>query len=162
MKPNPEKLRIESTESSLSDGNIVRKIDNQDIPEEKDMKKMIILVYIALVLLGVGTGFLLTRSISNGKTNSTGAVVENGKTVGSTDTTTFKDSATGTLQKGGLDGEGTHKLIRTGGDSQTVYLISSVVDLDKYVGKQVKVWGQTQAAQKAAWLMDVGKVEINE
>jgi hypothetical protein len=24
----------------------------------------------------------------------------------------------------------------------------------------VKVWGQTQAAKKAAWLMDVGKIEL--
>jgi hypothetical protein len=34
------------------------------------------------------------------------------------------------------------------------------VDLDKYVGKKVKVFGQTLAAQKAAWLMDVGRVEL--
>ena len=62
---------------------------------------------------------------------------------------TFKDTAIGVIQKGGTDGEGTHQLIRTGGPSQTVTLISSVIDLDQYVGKKVKVYGQTLAAQKA-------------
>ncbi|MCX6791832.1 MAG: hypothetical protein NT149_02235, partial [Candidatus Gottesmanbacteria bacterium] len=78
----------------------------------------------------------------------------------STDTTTFKDSAIGVIEKDGTDGEGTHQLIRDGGPSQTVTLMSSVVDLDQYVGKKVKIYGQTLAAQKAAWLMDVGRVEL--
>lgn len=117
--------------------------------------KMIIGVYVLLVALGVGTGYLLSRSGT-----STPSVVNTGKTVGSTDTKTFKDSAEGVIQKGGSGGEGTHALIRDGGPSQTAYLISSIVDLDLYVGKKVKVWGQTMAAKKVSWLMDVGKVEL--
>lgn len=72
----------------------------------------------------------------------------------------LRDSAEGTLESGGIDGEGTHKLIRPGGVSQTVYLTSSLLDLEQYIGKKVKVWGETFAAKKAGWLMDVGKVEV--
>ena len=127
------------------------------------MGQTVTVIFILLVAFGIGTGFLLARSgkstASKGATTTT--VSSNGKTaIGSTDSTTFKDSAEGTLQKGGISGDGTHNLVRDGGPSQTVYLISSVVDLDQFIGKKVKVWGQTIAAQKAAWLMDVGKVEI--
>jgi len=37
-----------------------------------------------------------------------------------------------------------------------------VIDLEKFVGRKVKVWGQTFAAQKAGWLMDVGKLKVLE
>jgi hypothetical protein len=122
--------------------------------------KIIIAVYAALILLGVGTGYLLSRSGAAGITGGASSMVNTGKVVGSTDTKTFKDSAVGVIQKGGSGGEGTHALIRDGGPSQTAYLISSIVDLDVYVGKKVKVWGQTMAAKKVSWLMDVGKVEL--
>ena len=121
--------------------------------------RIVIGVYVLLVLLGIGTGYLLSHSTITGVGVKPG-IVNTGKVSGSTDTTTFKDSAVGVLQKDGTDGEGTHQLIRDGGPSQTVTLMSSVVDLDQYVGKKVKVYGQTLAAQKAAWLMDVGRVEL--
>ena len=73
---------------------------------------------------------------------------------------TFKDSIVGLLKEGGIEGEGNFHLERPGGVSQNVYLTSSTVDLSKYVGKKVKVWGQTFQGQKAGWLMDVGLVEI--
>ena len=128
------------------------------------MRKVTIAVYITLVLLGVGTGFLLSRSTvtTNKETTQESKMVKTDKVEGVADTKNFKDSAEGTLEKGGINGEGTHKLVREGGPSQTAYLVSSVVDLDSYVGKKVKVWGETFAAQKAAWLMDVGKIEILE
>jgi len=53
------------------------------------------------------------------------------------------------IQKGGSDSEGTHQLIRDGGPSQTVYLVSSVVDMDQFVGKKVKVWGQNNGCSKS-------------
>jgi hypothetical protein len=127
-----------------------------DTPMKTRSTRIIIGVYVALVLLGVGTGYLLSRATRTGATG----IVNTAKVSGSTDTATFKDSAIGVIQKGGTDGEGTHSLIRDGGPSQTVTLMSSVVDLDQYVGKKVKVFGQTLAAQKAAWLMDVGRVEL--
>ncbi|OGG01433.1 hypothetical protein A2Z33_02770 [Candidatus Gottesmanbacteria bacterium RBG_16_52_11] len=136
---------------------IVRKLD-----DGKPMKKTAAAVFTVLILLGIATGYLLSTSggTSLGGSDSAPGSVSDAKSVGSTDTETFKDSATGTVETGGLNGEGTHKLIRDGGPSQTVYLISSVVNLDDFVGKKITVWGQTQAAEKAAWLMDVGKVEI--
>jgi len=124
-------------------------------------KKYIILGIIVIVL-GILTGFLIPKNgssivSSSGNASSAGS---GQKIYGSEDTSVFKDKAEGTLQKGGIDGEGTHKLIRPGGDSQTVYITSTVLDINQFVGKKVRVWGQTHSAQKAGWLMDVGRVEI--
>ena len=58
--------------------------------------------------------------------------------------------------------EGSHKLLRPGGPSQTAYLTSSVLDLNQFKGKCVQVWGETFASQKAGWLMDVGRIKILE
>lgn len=130
-----------------------------DVPMPKKMQRKVIVIYIFLFLLGLGTGYVLSgKSTLSGKPTT----IKTDKVTGSTDSKTFKDFAVGVIEKDGIAGEGTHKLIRTGGASQTVYLISSVVDLDEFIGKQVKVWGQTVAAKKAAWLMDVGKVELQQ
>lgn len=164
-----ERLRVDKRVRGKGDESSVDPkqgiVQPMDKPEgDISMKKnsqIVLGVYGLLIVLGLGTGFLLSRN--NSVTSSAGATpmtVKSGNTVGSTDTKTFKDTATGVIQKGGSDGEGTHQLIRDGGPSQTVYLVSSVVDLDQYVGKKVNVWGQTMAAQKVAWLMDVGKVQL--
>lgn len=73
---------------------------------------------------------------------------------------TFKDTATGTIEKGSINGEGTHILNRDGGISQRASLISSSVDLDLFVGKRVEVKGETNASTKTAWLLDVGTIKI--
>lgn len=115
--------------------------------------------------LGVGAGYLLSKnsSTSTSAALAPGTGMVNTKTeVGSNDTRTFRDTATGVIEAGGLSGEGTHKLVRDGGPSQTVYLISSVVDLSTFVGKKVEVWGETQKATKVSWLMDVGRVKLLE
>ena len=83
-----------------------------------------------------------------------------GDIFGSADEKMFKDPATGVIDKGGFNGEGTHKLVRAGGVSQTVYLTSSTIDLDALVGHQVTIWGQTFKGQKVGWLMDVGRVKV--
>ena len=74
------------------------------------------------------------------------------------DKKTFKDTATGVLREGGIDGEGSHHLER-GAIDQTAYLTSSSIDMTPYIGKKVKVWGATNKGQKAGWLMDVGSIE---
>lgn len=132
--------------------------------DKKTMRMTAIGVYITLVLLGLGTGFLMTRKTmtSNVQQNESPKMVKTDKVEGMSDTKNFKDSAEGVMEKGGINGEGTHKLVRDGGPSQTAHLVSSVIDLDSYIGKKVKVWGETFAAKKASWLMDVGKVEILE
>lgn len=129
------------------------------------MKKetaVIAAVYGALLLLGVATGYLVAQKGSVPVGKPAGAPIRSETVVGVQDASTFKDCATGVLQAGGIEGEGTHKLIREGGPSQTAYLFSSVIDLDQYVNLTVKVCGQTMAAKKASWLMDVGRLEIQK
>ena len=126
--------------------------------------EMIIAGAVAVIMVGVAIGYVLATK-SGGATLSAvtgGKVVKSDKVVGSLDEKAFPDSTEGVLEKGGIDGEGTHKLIRDGGPSKTAYLTSSVIDLDQFVGKKVKIWGETRAAQKAGWLMDVGRLEILE
>ncbi|MBI5619701.1 hypothetical protein HY950_01950 [Candidatus Gottesmanbacteria bacterium] len=128
----------------------------------RTMRRNMLLVYALLIVSGVTTGYLLSRATTPLSSAGKPKMINTGKVAGVTDERTFKDSAVGTIEKGGIDGEGTHKLVREGGESQTAFLTSSVVDLDQYVGKKVKVWGQTFDAEKAAWLMDVGKIEIQQ
>ena len=123
-----------------------------------------VIIGIAFVTLaGIVTGFMLSRSKVEGVSISkTGAkTVETEKVIGSMDER-FKDEAEGILKQGGIDGEGTHYLERAGGASQYVYLTSLLIPLDDYVDKKVKVWGETNKAQKAGWLMDVGRLEVLE
>lgn len=152
---------IPDSESSA----VVRPMEARDHKMNlSDMKKnsvIILTVYIVLILLGFGTGYLLATKSSLGTSMTPkGTPINTAKVVGVQDASTFKDCATGKLEKDGVEGEGTHKLIREGGPSQTAYLISSVVDLDQYVNLTVKVCGQTVQAQKVAWLMDVGRLEL--
>jgi hypothetical protein len=137
----------------------------QDAPDFSSLvaPKMVYLCLFIIVVAGVFTGFLLSRKSTSVVTNSTvsvkNAVGAKGE-VGSSDTKTFRDTATGVLESGGSNGEGTHKLTRPGGVSQTVYLVSSIVDLDQYVGKKVEIWGETLKAKRVGWLMDVGRLKI--
>ena len=143
-----------------------------------DTQLMIVAVLSALaVFLGVGAGYLLRAKPTGVLSENGGGVTESGTVVtatvaqdvasikagdvfGSTDESAFKDSAQGYLEAGGLNGEGSHALLRAGGASQTVYLTSSVTDLDKFVGMEVKVWGETFQGQSVGWLMDVGRVQV--
>lgn len=126
----------------------------------------VFILFIIVVLLGVGSGYVLAKhnaiQIPSGGANGTSgsASVVVGATYGSGDSTTFKDTAEGVLQKGGIGNEGQYHLVRPGGVSQYVYMTSSLVDLSQFIGHKVKVWGATQKAQQAGWLMDVGKVEV--
>lgn len=128
----------------------------------------VILVLVIVAMLGIGTGYVLApRSQSGSGMGSAvpsvgGTSVAKGTIDGANDPETFKDTTQGVLKEGGIDGEGQYHLVRPGGDSQNVYLTSSIVDLSKYVNHTIKVWGQTQKAQKAGWLMDVGKIEVVE
>lgn len=123
-------------------------------------------VLIIVVFLGIGSGLLLSRLSPNLAKNNAlvspkdKSSIEKGKIYGSDDTGTFKDSAEGKLIVGGIDGEGQYHLERPGGENQNVYLTSSSVDLSFFIGRKIKIWGETQKAQKAGWLMDVGRVEV--
>lgn len=126
----------------------------------------LLIVLIVVVILGIGSGYILGKKGTGEKSLTAGSInsssVPKGTVIGSGDTKIFKDTAEGVLKTGGIDGEGQFHLVRPGGDSQNVYLTSSSVDLSKLIGKKVKVWGETQKAQHAGWLMDVGRVQILE
>lgn len=129
--------------------------------------KNLFIFLIVTAIMGTMTGYILSnRDGAGGNTLTSGTIdsskVSKGVIVGSNDIKTFKDTASGTLKNGGINGEGQFHLVRTGGDSQNVYLTSSSVDLSVFVGKKIKVWGETQRAQYAGWLMDVGRVEVAE
>ena len=133
--------------------------------EEMPMKKMF-LIFGLVILAGIASGFIGSYlkgamgggSSSSSSTNSKAKVVE---TAGIADKKTFKDSAEGTLKDGGHEsGEGSFHLDRPGGEDQTAYLTSSTVDLSKYVGKKIRVHGETFDAQHVGWLMGVGYVEV--
>ena len=128
-------------------------------------KKLFIFIVVAVVMGGM-TGYILSNRKGSGNTLTSGTVdsskISKGTVVGSGDTKIFKDVALGSLKEGGIEEEGQFHLSRPGGVSQNVYLTSSSVDLSKFVGRKIKVWGETQKAQYAGWLMDVGKVEVLE
>lgn len=129
-------------------------------------KKGIALLVIS-ASLGILTGFLLFKRNTAGvsRLNLSGKNVQVVSTTteeGIKDSSTFRDTAIGVIQENNKKGipEGSHILVREGGSSQNVYLTSSVVDLSKYIGKRVQVWGETFSARSAGWLMDVGRVKI--
>lgn len=146
-------------------GSSDKKVEKLD--KAMNAKKLPIVLFLVLALLGVGTGYVVA-SMSGGSTvqiagpggKSQTANVSKGQTFGSKDTKTFNNEAEGVLKVGGIEGEGAYHLERPGGVSQNVYLTSSVLDLSTFVGKKVKVWGQTNTAEKAGWLMDVGRLQV--
>lgn len=124
-------------------------------------KVMVLLV--GVIIIGVISGYFIAGRSGYVSTTGGGLLspssVKSGTVEGSNDTQTFKDTAEGTVREGGINGEGAFHLERSGGESQNVYLTSSSVDLSKFIGKKIKVWGATQKAQYAGWLMDVGRVQ---
>ena len=130
---------------------------------QKKSPPFIILASLVVVLAGIGTGWLLTggKSKSSSTQQPEGTQVTQSSTeAGVEDTSKYPDEVEGMLVEGGIEGEGTHHLERTGGESQNVYLTSTVIDLQSFVGKKVKIWGETMSATTAGWLMDVGKIKV--
>lgn len=125
---------------------------------------MMVLGAFLVVLVGVGTGWIISgRPSVSGSSNKTVPGATKSETeAGIVDEATFRDSAEGLLVEGGIKGEGTHHLDRDLGEEKYVYLTSTVIDLESFVGKKVEVWGETISARHAGWLMDVGKVKVIE
>ncbi len=135
----------------------------RDFISTDNPSKLLLTVVIVSVVLGTLTGFILANKGRGGGLTSAGLGAPTAKNA-QTDTRTFKDFAEGVIKAKpqpsdpGDYTEGTHLLQRDG--AVPVALTSSVVDLSKYEGKKVKVFGETQKALKEGWLMDVGKVEV--
>jgi len=158
-------------EKQISDN---RPLATTSDPMQKKQKTMITYAVTAalMLLLGTGTGYAVQKGMvvtdnTDNKLSSgeeiqaiAGDTVHVGDIFGSADEQAFKDNTEGYLEAGGVNGEGTHKLLRVGGDIKTVSLTSSVTDLSKLEGMEVRVWGQTNKSQTAGWFMDVGRIEI--
>jgi len=131
---------------------------------------LVVIAVLVAILLGIFSGYFLAGNVHKtnvtfGTGSNSGQVaggVSKGQVFGSSDTSAFKDSAEGVLANGGIKSEGQYHLVRPGGESQYVYLTSSTVDLSQFMNHKIKVWGQTQKAQYAGWLMDVGRIQVEE
>lgn len=125
---------------------------------EMSPQRLILAVVVISLLLGSLTGYILANK-DRGKT----PLITGAPKTAQQDTRTFRDFAEGVIKPKPQPSdpseyvEGTHLLERQG--AVPVALTSSVVDLSKYEGKKVKVYGETQKAIKEGWLMDVGKIE---
>jgi hypothetical protein len=138
-------------------GNLIKELPKKDFKAMAPYIGGIVLV----VLLGIGTGWLISGK-GGSSSVAPGAKVSSNE-AGILDESTFKgDTAEGVLKEGGVNGDGTHHLEREGGASQTVYLASTVIDIQSFVGKKVQVWGETQSTKKAGWFMDVLKIKVIE
>jgi len=156
----------------------IKKIDLNSVPAfvPEQPRRVLPVARIAgvilVILLGLFSGIFIKKNTTLGaKLSSNNLAISStapadglkeGDIIGVNDDATFKDEVQGVLDKGGFNGEGSHKLLRPGGASQTVYLTSSVVDLDEFVGHEVTVKGQTFSGQKVGWLMDVGRVKVEK
>jgi hypothetical protein len=143
--------------------NILKSFPKKD-PDSKS-KNQVIIASFMIVLLGLGAGYFLSKMSFSGGTLKPGDVTSSDVTIteneaGMGDDSSFPDVAEGILVEGGVKGEGTHHLERPGGESQNVYLTSTVINLQSFVGKKVEVRGLTLSAINAGWLMDVGKVKV--
>lgn len=154
MEQMPTMAAPQSTISPVPEQKVVHKL-----PETKSTKMKSLLVGVIVILAGVGTGYMLSGASAKGTTPApTSNVAENPESP-EVDETVFSDTAVGTLHEGGIEGEGTHYLDTGAGEEKYVYLLSTVLNLDSFVGKKVEVAGQTLAAEHAGWLMDVGRIK---
>ena len=149
-------------------------------PKKPSPNKNSKIVLLIIVILATVSGFWISRFWPS-SSQSSNSIIDNitqkdissaediksqndivvGKYYGDT-AKTFKDSATGTIEKGSINGEGTHILNREGGKTQRASLTSSVIDLDLFIDKKVEVKGETNSSNKTGWLMDVGVIKVIE
>ena len=157
-----EEVKFQSAETQTQSPASLRAV-----PDKTKFAKILpYFIVVVIVALGIGTG-LVASSVQKAKAqNQQAKSIEEEELSPQQQESfaqTFRDEAEGTVEKNDdLDkyAQGTHKLLRPGGESQTAYLTSSVLDLDEYVGKKVKVFGETFGSSQVGWLMDVGKVEV--
>lgn len=141
-------------------------------PRSSSASKARLVAVSLAVVAGLVVGFIIaqnrlkstatTTADSSGMTQNpeSASDIKVGQVFGSQDEESFRDPATGIIQPGGIKGEGSHHLERGTDESQWVYLTSSVVDLDLFVGTEVDVWGETFQGKSAGWLMDVGRLKV--
>lgn len=169
MRVMPGNTLEEAPKSSVKEPMIA----SRSLPSTTVPRKLMVGGVVGAIVLGLVSGgaaaYLSAQSVGTAadveQTASEQEVanaVKVGAVFGVPDEKTFRDDTEGVIIIGGLDGEGSHTLLRPGGVSQNVYLTSSVVDLDQFEGAKIRIWGETFKGQKAGWLMDVGRVEVLE
>lgn len=128
------------------------------------MKKTLFLTITLPIALGIVTGGYLggkeywNRVVYKAETGKT-VVLTTGQEVGISDKKSTRDSAIGLLLASDDKAKGTHKLVR-GADALNVYLTSSTVDLNQFIGRGVQVWGETFQRENVGWFMDVTKLKV--
>lgn len=165
MEESLQKVNI--TSATPERGGLLRRMPTS--ARSFDLKKNLIpaAAIVVIILAGIGSGYVLANRRSTGPTTETeltgGAkAIQGPDEVGIKDEEVFRDTAQGRIKVNDNEKvlEGSHILIRPGGESQTANLTSSVLDLNQFVDKCVQVWGETFASQEAGWLMDVGRVKV--
>lgn len=173
-KPEAENLSSSLSQAErvgVSESSEVAETKKEEYKKEPMLKKFkksgpgrnlsMLMVAVLVVVAGIGSGWFLSGS--SAKQTSTQSTIEttveedNNISAGipiKNNEENF-DEAEGILESGGINGEGTHHLVREGGPTKYVYLTSTTLDLESFVGKTVLVKGETMAAQSAPWLMDV-------
>lgn len=121
---------------------------------------MFVVVFIFAIVLGRFAAQLTVRNQSDLPNVTYTQESGSNNSYGQKNSKLCPDQAEGTVKIGGIDGEGTHHLVRKGGKDQYVYLTSSTVDLSLVENKKVAVWGKTYAAKTAGWLMDICYLEV--
>ena len=170
QSPAPHHLDMDSESTSTRSATETPDTSLTQKGSMKSVRPLFIGLCLAVIVAGTATGMGIKKlnAKTSGVVSEDGSPIQqvatdnikNGDVFGSSNEAAFKDAVEGYVEIGGLDGEGSHKLLRAGGPSQTVYLTSSSTDLDKFQGMEVKIWGETFKGQKVGWLMDVGRVKI--
>lgn len=159
--------QLKKVEIGTEEGRLLKKMPS--LTTSFDFRKSLLpaLLVLTIILAGATSGYFLARrslAVPEQETELTGGVtmVQGPKEVGIKDEEVFRDTAKGRIEANDSEEitEGSHKLIRPGGESQTAYLTSSVLDLSQFQGKCVQIWGETFAGQEVGWLMDVGRVKV--
>ena len=140
----------------------------KEFPGSKEKIKanvFMILGVLVFVIGGIATGWFLSggkfsKENKNASQNSQVKSTKNETEEGTLDESVKYQEAEGMLVAGGIKGEGTYHIERDGGPTKYVYLTSTVISIDRFVGKKVKVWGETISGIYAPWLMDVAKIQI--
>ncbi len=161
--PNP--IQTQSTNTVPTAGQPISQPLVKKIPQSNSKKNTLFLILGAfiVVVLGIATGWFMSgMGKSTGSSSEVATVTQSGEVVEAGNASEEDDTAEGVLNEGGIEGEGTHFLDRDAGPDKMVYLTSTAVDLQSFVGKKVQVWGKTLASDNAPWLMDVGKIKALE
>ncbi|MFC1790489.1 hypothetical protein ACFLZP_03335 [Patescibacteria group bacterium] len=156
---------METLEVEKEKGEILKDFETDQNNQGKSFGKVLPLFLV--IVFGSITGFFLSRrrtassGLNSQKIGGKKELVA-GSEAGSKDEKSFRDEAQGRLEKNDFSkiSEGSHLLKRVGGESQTAYLTSSILNLDDYLGTCVQVWAETYAGQEVGWLMDVGRIKV--